>query len=281
MATVTSRNAASAGPSALTRLARGELVTTSPRIGPDSDGDARRRSGCGFSPQVGEYLLDHRPLQDGRDELQFPGAAVRAVLHRQLSLGSTARRRIRPSRTGRCRTPACGRPPVSASGCFVDVKHESRGSTLGQLWRSSKGGSGTRAPDRLLRERHFDRHPRSATDDCPFYEAMPSLKAWITECPVLPLAVVQPRTGHVRVQSGAGAQRRMLGITRGSPQWQTAPPIRCQGHFRTWLFGQRSICFEGDGLPGLCEASNAADRRGKPVLNVFVTDQRGLRDEDM
>jgi hypothetical protein len=26
-------------------------------------------------------LLDHRPLEDGRDDLQLPAAAVRAVLH--------------------------------------------------------------------------------------------------------------------------------------------------------------------------------------------------------
>lgn len=30
--------------------------------------------------QVSQDLLDHRPLKDGRDDLQFPGAAVWAVL---------------------------------------------------------------------------------------------------------------------------------------------------------------------------------------------------------
>ena len=30
---------------------------------------------------MAEDLLDDRSLQDGRDDLQFPGAAVRAVLH--------------------------------------------------------------------------------------------------------------------------------------------------------------------------------------------------------
>jgi hypothetical protein len=30
---------------------------------------------------VPQDLLDHRPLEDGRDDLQFPGAAPRAVLH--------------------------------------------------------------------------------------------------------------------------------------------------------------------------------------------------------
>ena len=33
-----------------------------------------------IDPQVSQDLLDRRPLQDGRDDLQFPGAAVRAVL---------------------------------------------------------------------------------------------------------------------------------------------------------------------------------------------------------
>ena len=31
--------------------------------------------------EVREDLLDHRPLQDGRDDLQFSGAAIRAMLH--------------------------------------------------------------------------------------------------------------------------------------------------------------------------------------------------------
>jgi hypothetical protein len=30
---------------------------------------------------VREDLLDHRPLQDGRDDFQFPAAAVRAALY--------------------------------------------------------------------------------------------------------------------------------------------------------------------------------------------------------
>jgi hypothetical protein len=30
---------------------------------------------------VGQDLLDHRPLEDGRDGLQLTAAAVRAVLH--------------------------------------------------------------------------------------------------------------------------------------------------------------------------------------------------------
>jgi len=34
-----------------------------------------------IQPQVGEDLLDDLPLEDGCDDLQFPGAAVRAVLH--------------------------------------------------------------------------------------------------------------------------------------------------------------------------------------------------------
>ncbi|MCZ2292745.1 MAG: disulfide bond formation protein B [Burkholderiales bacterium] len=32
-------------------------------------------------PQVSQDLLDHRPLEDGRDDLQLAAAAVRAVLH--------------------------------------------------------------------------------------------------------------------------------------------------------------------------------------------------------
>ena len=34
-----------------------------------------------IQPQVREDLLDDRPLQDGRDDLEFPTAAVRAALH--------------------------------------------------------------------------------------------------------------------------------------------------------------------------------------------------------
>jgi hypothetical protein len=30
---------------------------------------------------LGEDLLDHRPLEVGRDDLQFPGATVRPVVH--------------------------------------------------------------------------------------------------------------------------------------------------------------------------------------------------------
>jgi hypothetical protein len=30
---------------------------------------------------VGEDLLDHRPIEDGHDDLQLSGGAVRAVLH--------------------------------------------------------------------------------------------------------------------------------------------------------------------------------------------------------
>ncbi len=37
--------------------------------------------GLRIQPQVRQDLLDHRPLEDGRDDLQFPAAAVRAVLH--------------------------------------------------------------------------------------------------------------------------------------------------------------------------------------------------------
>lgn len=32
-----------------------------------------------IQPQVGQDLLDHRPLQDGRDDLELAAAAVRAV----------------------------------------------------------------------------------------------------------------------------------------------------------------------------------------------------------
>jgi len=31
--------------------------------------------------EVAQDLLDHRPLEDGQDDLQFSAAAVRAVLH--------------------------------------------------------------------------------------------------------------------------------------------------------------------------------------------------------
>jgi hypothetical protein len=44
---------------------------------------SRRRPGrrLPIQSQVGEDLLDHRPFQDGRDDLDLPGSAVRAVLH--------------------------------------------------------------------------------------------------------------------------------------------------------------------------------------------------------
>jgi hypothetical protein len=62
-----------------------------------------------IQPQEGEKLLDHPPLEDGRDDLQLPGAAVRlelqADVERQLRgiefrylcfrLGSTATRRAK------------------------------------------------------------------------------------------------------------------------------------------------------------------------------------------
>ena len=34
-----------------------------------------------IQPQMAEDLLDDRSLQDGRDDLELPGAAVGAVLH--------------------------------------------------------------------------------------------------------------------------------------------------------------------------------------------------------
>ncbi len=40
-----------------------------------------RRWRLRIQPQVGEDLLDHRPLQDGRDELQFAATAVGTVRH--------------------------------------------------------------------------------------------------------------------------------------------------------------------------------------------------------
>jgi hypothetical protein len=44
---------------------------------------ARPPSGRGLrvQAQVRQDLLDHRPLEDGRDDLQLRGAAVRAVPH--------------------------------------------------------------------------------------------------------------------------------------------------------------------------------------------------------
>jgi len=34
-----------------------------------------------IQPKVAEDLLDHRPLEDGRDDLELPVATVRAALH--------------------------------------------------------------------------------------------------------------------------------------------------------------------------------------------------------
>ena len=42
-------------------------------------------------PQVSEDLLDHRPLEDGRDDLEFPAAAVRAVLHADVESEASAK----------------------------------------------------------------------------------------------------------------------------------------------------------------------------------------------
>ncbi len=44
---------------------------------------ASRPSGRGLrvQTQARQDLLDHRPLEDGRDDLELPGAAVWAVLH--------------------------------------------------------------------------------------------------------------------------------------------------------------------------------------------------------
>jgi hypothetical protein len=120
LASVTSRHAASAGPSALALRLQGSLVTTSSGLSLCCDGAALTRratplrlrfgvaawgelfvTACAAQEalvlprlarsapgrrlrvhhQVGEDLLDDRPLEDGRDALQFPGAAVRAVRH--------------------------------------------------------------------------------------------------------------------------------------------------------------------------------------------------------
>ncbi len=37
-----------------------------------------------FQPKVGENIFDRRPLEDGRDDLQFSGAAVWAMLKVEL-----------------------------------------------------------------------------------------------------------------------------------------------------------------------------------------------------
>ena len=42
---------------------------------------AQRHRRLRIQPQVSKDLLDHRPLQDGGDDLELPDAAVRAVLH--------------------------------------------------------------------------------------------------------------------------------------------------------------------------------------------------------
>ena len=54
--------------------AGGERVARVPRLALPSPG---RRPGV--QPQVGEDLLDPRPLPDRRDDLQLPGAAARAA----------------------------------------------------------------------------------------------------------------------------------------------------------------------------------------------------------
>jgi methionine biosynthesis protein MetW len=43
---------------------------------------------------VSQDLLDHRPFQDGGDDLQFPAAAVRAVLHVNVEREASAKTRV-------------------------------------------------------------------------------------------------------------------------------------------------------------------------------------------
>jgi hypothetical protein len=56
------------------------LCPTTVRLGQRSAASAHRarplRARLRIQPQVGKDLLDHRPLQDGGDDLELPGAAA-------------------------------------------------------------------------------------------------------------------------------------------------------------------------------------------------------------
>ena len=53
-----------------------QAASVLPRLARSASGRRLR-----IQSQVGQDLLDHRSLQDGRDDLELPGAAVGAVLH--------------------------------------------------------------------------------------------------------------------------------------------------------------------------------------------------------
>ena len=66
--------------------------------------------GLRIQPQVRKDLLDHRPLQDGGDDLELPGAAVRAALHVDVKHGLA-----QP-----CPADACG-PALDGLGIALDA----------------------------------------------------------------------------------------------------------------------------------------------------------------
>ena len=66
---------------------------------------ARRRLGrrLRLQPQMCEDLLDHRPLEDGRNDPELAGAAIRAVLHVDVEHALSSRAQLmRPGRPGTC-----------------------------------------------------------------------------------------------------------------------------------------------------------------------------------
>jgi hypothetical protein len=66
-----------------------------------------------IQPQVSKDLLDHRPLEDGGDDLELPGAAVRAALHVDVN----ALEQVRPAVASRPDLGGLG-PPLDG-GCSL------------------------------------------------------------------------------------------------------------------------------------------------------------------
>jgi hypothetical protein len=70
--------------------------------------------GLRIQPQVRQDLLDHRPLEDGRDDLELPGAAVRAPFYVGLRAVGPPLPRLRAVLNGSHTSPGA----ALVEGCF-------------------------------------------------------------------------------------------------------------------------------------------------------------------
>jgi len=162
---MTSRNAASAGPLSVPRFAGGHVLRVDPRFrwrcadtshdaAPaavwrcslgrgvcdgrrGSEGEvmprlARSAPGCRLriQPKVGEDLLDHLPLQDGGDDLEFPGGAVRAVLHVDVNTRLSSRAQL--MRPGRAWTVSISLSATAADSAVGSASARAFGTTSGR-----------------------------------------------------------------------------------------------------------------------------------------------------